>query len=83
MLFTSGTTGNKKGVLHNWRSLETQMDSLTQAWEWSSSDEILSFLPLNHIHGVMNVLNTALYNGAQVEMMEKCDIRVIWDRFLN
>jgi malonyl-CoA/methylmalonyl-CoA synthetase len=64
MLFTSGTTGNKKGVLHNWRSLETQMDSLTQAWEWSSSDKILSFLPLNHIHGVMNILNTALYNGA-------------------
>lgn len=67
ILYTSGTTGQPKGVVHTFRSLTSQMESLSEAWKWSSSDRTLHVLPLHHIHGVQNILNTALFNGAAVE----------------
>eukprot|EP00418_Pyrodinium_bahamense_P087791 CAMPEP_0179050372 /NCGR_PEP_ID=MMETSP0796-20121207/20691_1 /TAXON_ID=73915 /ORGANISM="Pyrodinium bahamense, Strain pbaha01" /LENGTH=600 /DNA_ID=CAMNT_0020746871 /DNA_START=77 /DNA_END=1879 /DNA_ORIENTATION=+ len=67
ILYTSGTTGKPKGVVHTFRSLTAQYESLTEAWKWSSSDYTLHVLPLHHIHGVQNILNTALFNGATVE----------------
>lgn len=67
ILYTSGTTGKPKGVVHTFRSVSTQHVSLTRAWRWSKNDYTLHVLPLHHIHGVQNILNTALYNGAGVE----------------
>jgi len=67
ILFTSGTTGKPKGVVHTFKSLTAQYESLSEAWKWSSRDYTLHVLPLHHIHGVQNILNTALFNGAGVE----------------
>ncbi|CAE7486796.1 ACSF3 [Symbiodinium natans] len=68
ILYTSGTTGQPKGVVHTFNSLTAQMRSLSEAWKWSSKDRTLHVLPLHHIHGVQNILNTALFNGAGVEL---------------
>jgi len=35
--------------------------------KWSDSDHTLHVLPCHHIHGVQNILNTAIYHGATVE----------------
>eukprot|EP00933_Yihiella_yeosuensis_P080633 TRINITY_DN9409_c3_g1_i1.p1 TRINITY_DN9409_c3_g1~~TRINITY_DN9409_c3_g1_i1.p1 ORF type:complete len:553 (+),score=107.16 TRINITY_DN9409_c3_g1_i1:58-1716(+) len=67
ILFTSGTTGKPKGVVHTFTSITAAYTSLTEAWKWSSKDHTLHVLPCHHIHGVQNILNTALYNGATVE----------------
>lgn len=67
ILFTSGTTGKPKGVVHTFSSVTAQFDSLSTAWKWSSKDHTLHVLPCHHIHGVQNILNTAIYNGAAVE----------------
>eukprot|EP00434_Breviolum_minutum_P019867 symbB.v1.2.017530.t2/scaffold1371.1/size209032/2 len=66
ILYTSGTTGQPKGVVHTFKSLTSQMVSLSSAWKWSSKDRTLHVLPLHHIHG--NILNSALFNGAAVEV---------------
>lgn len=67
ILYTSGTTGQPKGAVHTFGSISSQQVSLTEAWEWSSEDATVHVLPLHHIHGVQNILNTAIFNGAKVE----------------
>ena len=68
ILFTSGTTGRPKGVVTTHANIEAQIRSLTEAWEWSGDDRILLTLPLHHIHGIVNVIGCALWNGARCDM---------------
>lgn len=79
ILYTSGTTSKPKGVLHTHKSVTAQLESLRQAWKWKSSDFILSFLPLHHTHGLINVVLSALWNGAGLEFMS-FEPGKIWER---
>jgi malonyl-CoA/methylmalonyl-CoA synthetase len=77
---TSGTTGRPKGAAWTHASLEAQVEGLTRAWEWSGEDRILSVLPLHHVHGVINVLTTAMWNGACCELLPRFDAGATWSR---
>jgi len=83
IIYTSGTTGTPKGVVHTHGSLEAMMTSMEEAWQWTDQDQILNILPLHHVHGIMNVLNTALWCGAQCHMIPKYDNRKVWDILLD
>lgn len=74
ILFTSGTTSKPKGVVLTHRAICAQVTTLVEAWQWSESDVIPLFLPLHHIHGIVNVLSCALWSGATVHLMPKLDI---------
>ena len=67
MLYTSGTTSRPKGVVLTHANLEAQVACLSEAWEWRQEDRALHVLPLNHTHGVINILACALWNGAVCE----------------
>lgn len=47
--------GRPKGVVHTHQSVEHMIRSLIEAWEWTEKDHILHFLPLHHIHGVVQL----------------------------
>jgi malonyl-CoA/methylmalonyl-CoA synthetase len=80
MLYTSGTTGKPKGVVTTHQNIQAQVSSLVQAWEWTEGDRILHFLPLHHIHGIINVLTCALWVGAECHILEKFEAETVWER---
>jgi malonyl-CoA/methylmalonyl-CoA synthetase len=67
-------------VLSSHRALTAQISTLVSAWEWRSDDHILHFLPLHHVHGVVNKLCCALWIGATVEFVRFAAADV-WKRF--
>ena len=80
MLYTSGTTSRPKGVVSTHANVEAQITSLVEAWGWRPDDRIPLFLPLHHIHGIVNVLSCALWSGAQVEAFPAFDMEGILER---
>jgi malonyl-CoA/methylmalonyl-CoA synthetase len=79
---TSGTTGRPKGAVWTHRGLATQVSTLSRSWGWSGADRVLSVLPLHHVHGVINVLTTALWSGACCEFLPRFDAEATWRRLL-
>ncbi|HPB69901.1 MAG TPA: acyl-CoA synthetase [Syntrophales bacterium] len=80
ILYTSGTTGRPKGVVISHDTLAAQITSLIRAWEWTENDRILEFLPLHHIHGIVNVVSCALWAGAVCEILPAFNAWKVWDR---
>ena len=80
ILFTSGTTGQPKGVVTTHANIEAQIRSLVEAWEWEQDDRILLTLPLHHIHGIVNVIGCALWSGARCDMLPSFDAAAVVDR---
>jgi len=81
ILYTSGTTGKPKGVVTTHNNIEAQITMLVNAWEWSADDKILNVLPLHHVHGIINVVNCALWSGASCRFQPKFDEAEIFEIF--
>lgn len=77
MLFTSGTTNKPKGVVCTHKTIRAQITTLIDAWAWTENDVIPLFLPLHHIHGIINILSCGLWAGATVHLLPKFDIPLI------
>lgn len=82
MLFTSGTTNKPKGVVHTQKSIRSQIMCLIEAWAWTEDDTVPLFLPLHHIHGIINVLCCGLWIGATVHLYPKFDMPKICDQVI-
>jgi malonyl-CoA/methylmalonyl-CoA synthetase len=83
ILYTSGTTNLPKGVLTTHANIEAQISTLIKAWNWSSSDYTLCLLPLHHVHGIINVVSSALWAGATVEFQNPFDAKEVFEIFLK
>jgi malonyl-CoA/methylmalonyl-CoA synthetase len=80
ILYTSGTTSKPKGVVTTHACIQAQIESLVGAWHWQSNDRIPLFLPLHHIHGIINIMSCALWSGAEIEPFSRFDLDAILPR---
>ena len=80
MVYTSGTTGRPKGVVTTHANVAAQTSMLVDAWRWSPDDRTLLVLPLHHVHGLINVVGSAMWAGATCEMLPAFDAEAVWAR---
>ncbi len=70
ILFTSGTTGNPKGVMLSHRNITTNIMDVCRICQVYESDKTLSILPIHHTYECTLGMLLVLYRGASTAFCE-------------
>ena len=71
LLYSSGTTGDPKGICLTHGNLYENAASLCHAWQFSPNDVLLHVLPVFHVHGLFIALGPVLIAGASMRYQNK------------
>jgi malonyl-CoA/methylmalonyl-CoA synthetase len=63
ILYSSGTTGWPKGVVHTHGNVASSLLALQKCWRFTPDDIVLNVLPLFHIHGLCFATMLTLLTG--------------------
>ena len=69
MIYTTGTTGNPKGVMLSHRNLLFISEATKDVRGFTPDDYVYLTLPLSHIFGLSSSLLTSLYTGATLHLV--------------
>lgn len=72
-LYTSGTTGRPKGVLHDYRTLAHAIGVTVRHWGIAPGDVILMPSPVTHATGYSNALEMPFLHGTRTVLMDHWD----------
>ena len=79
LMYTSGTTGRPKGVLHSHRSLLAGGSATAMAHRLGPRDRALCVLPHFHINGLCVTLMAPLVSGGSVIVCPRFSVQRFWD----
>ena len=71
VMFTSGTTGRPKGVLHSHNSIHALISQLRQHWLIEPGDKFLVPSPVSHIGGSIYAFECPLLAGTTAILMDR------------
>jgi malonyl-CoA/methylmalonyl-CoA synthetase len=74
MIYSSGTTGQPKGVVHTQANLASSLRALQACWRVTGNDVIVNVLPLFHIHGLSFATMLTLLAGGCVLLEDAFDV---------
>jgi len=66
LLYSSGTTGVPKGIMLTHNNLQSNAETLVEAWGFSANDKLLHCLPIFHVHGLFVALGCILLTGGRL-----------------
>ncbi len=69
LLYTSGTTGNPKGVILTHRNLIAQTELVDRIMPMYDKDTVVLVLPLFHVYGLSNGLVCGIRNGCALSLI--------------
>lgn len=69
LLYSSGTTGQPKGIDLSHGNLLSNARVLTEWWQFSERDVLLHALPIFHVHGLFVAVGCALLSGASMRWL--------------
>ncbi len=73
IMYTSGTTGSPKGVMHSHNSIHALIRQLGEHWRIAPGDSFLVASPISHIGGSIYAFEIPLLLGAKAVLMERWD----------
>lgn len=73
IVYTSGTTGEPKGVMVSYRAVYAAMSLVKSIIDVNAADRFVSYLPLAHVAERMAVEFGALYNGSHVSFIRSLE----------
>lgn len=80
IVYTSGTTGLPKGVVHSHHTAMSALMNALATFEFNKDERYLVALPLFHV-GASTPLLLHLFRGSTVILMRQFDPTAIWDTF--
>lgn len=75
MIYSSGTTGRPKGVVHTQSNLAASLRALQAMWRFTPDDVVLNVLPLFHVHGLSFGVHLSLLTGCRTLLEESFQTR--------
>jgi len=79
MLYTSGTTGNPKGVMLSFDNLNTEMEGLYEKGIFDHRDQILAILPFHHVLPLTATVLLMLKYQTSIVFVEKIASKEIFE----
>jgi malonyl-CoA/methylmalonyl-CoA synthetase len=70
LMYSSGTTGWPKGVIHTQANMASGLLALRDCWRVTAEDRVVNVLPLFHIHGLAFATHVTLLAGGCVLLEE-------------
>jgi crotonobetaine/carnitine-CoA ligase len=78
VLYTSGTTGPSKGVMHSQASTLTLARFVARTLGYTADDALLNFFPLYHMNARYTALIPALAVGARLQLDRRFSTSTFW-----
>ncbi len=83
MVYTSGTTGQPKGVMLSHRNLLYNAATAKAIRRTTPADRMYVVLPISHIFGLASVFLAGLMGGARIRLVARFDPRAMLDALAN
>ena len=80
IVYTSGTTGQPKGVVLTGTNLLIDADAITAWHGFGLNDRLMCVLPIHHVNGIVDTLVTPLYCKGSLVLNRKFKTGSFWRR---
>lgn len=80
IVYTSGTTGQPKGVVLTVKNLLLDADAIADWHQFGADDRLMCVLPIHHVNGTVVTLVTPLYSKGSTILNRKFKSAMFWRR---
>jgi malonyl-CoA/methylmalonyl-CoA synthetase len=77
LLYSSGTTGQPKGIMLTHGNIGSNAKTLQEVWEFTANDCLLHALPIYHVHGLFVALGCVFLSGSKMLWLDNFEVNEV------